>query len=98
IVVLILWSRLGAQLPGETAVRRYDGMDGRTGLTGTEWEFENALLGWREHGKPDILVYRSTSPAPVDPWNAAQRRAQLEQLAALDHFWERHFAKDGTFI
>ena len=43
IIVLILWSRLGTPLPEKTALREYRGIDGRTPVTGTEWEFEDAL-------------------------------------------------------
>jgi hypothetical protein len=43
IVVLILWSRLGMDLPEKTDKREYRGIDGRTPVTGTEWEFEDAL-------------------------------------------------------
>jgi hypothetical protein len=45
IVVLILWSRLGTPLPEQTAERDYRGIDGRTPVTGTEWEFEEAPRG-----------------------------------------------------
>ena len=42
IVVLILWSRLGTPLPIKTERREYIGLDGRSPVTGTEWEFEDA--------------------------------------------------------
>ena len=48
IVVLIVWSRLGTPLPERTKVREYRGMDGRTPVTGTEWEYEEALKAARE--------------------------------------------------
>lgn len=60
IVVLILWSRLGTPLPPRTAVRDYQGLDGRTPVTGTEWEFENALRAAREkqaRGEPLSLIH-----------------------------------------
>ena len=43
IVVLILWSRLGTPLPAKTDTREYKGLDGRVPVTGTEWEYEQAL-------------------------------------------------------
>jgi hypothetical protein len=43
VVVLVLWSRLGTPLPVKTLVREYRGIDGRVPVTGTEWEFEDAL-------------------------------------------------------
>ena len=98
IVVLILWSRLGTVLPEKTEVRDYRGIDGRAPVTGTEWEYEDALRAARDKGVPDLLVYRSREQANIDAWDAERRKAQLEQLGALDKFWSRHFADRGTFI
>src|ERR1700722_13103765 len=58
VVILILESRLGTPLPARTAVREYRGIDGRTPVTGTEWEFEDALAAARERGAPDPLAFR----------------------------------------
>ncbi len=98
VVVLILWSRLGTHLPERTAVREYRGIDGRAPLTGTEWEFEEALQASQKSGAPDLLVYRSLRPASFDTRNRYRREEQLRQFAALDGFWERHFANQGTFL
>jgi len=97
-VILILGSRLGTALPERTAVREYRGIDGRTPVTGTEWEFEDALAGARERGVPDLLVYRSRRHAEVSTWDAQSRQAVLRQIEALDSFWSRHFADQGSFI
>jgi WD40 repeat protein/tetratricopeptide (TPR) repeat protein len=86
IVVMILWSRLGTPLPA-----RYRGLDGRTPVTGTEWEFEDALRANRERGSPDLLVYRKTSTPQADFTAKARLRAMEEQWAALEEFWSRHF-------
>jgi energy-coupling factor transporter ATP-binding protein EcfA2 len=90
-VVLILESRLGTPLPERTAVREYRGMDGRAPVTGTEWEYEEALVAAREHGIPDLLVYRSRRKAEIDTWDPLSRRAVLAQIEALDAFWSRYF-------
>ena len=66
IVVLILWSRLGTPLPEKTTKREYRGIDGRVPVTGTKWEYEEALKVAREKGAPDLLAFRNFSPAPVD--------------------------------
>jgi hypothetical protein len=66
IVVLILWSRLGTPLPEKTAEREYRGIDGRTPVTGTEWEYEEALKVAQEKKAPDLLAFRNISPAPFD--------------------------------
>src|SRR4051812_18810831 len=52
IVVVILWSRLGVPLP----VDRFPGRLSGGRVTGTEWEFEDALAAYRERRTPDILV------------------------------------------
>jgi WD40 repeat protein len=98
VVVLILWSRLGTHLPERTAVREYRGLDGRTPVTGTEWEFEEAFIAAKQHGAPDLLVYRSRKPAPFDTQDPQRLDEQLRQLKSLNGFWERHFANQGTFI
>jgi hypothetical protein len=97
VVVLIVWSRLGTWLPERTAVREYRGIDGRTPVTGIEWEFEEALQGAQSSGAPDLLVYRSQKPTLVDSQDPQRREQKLQQLRALDVFWERHFANRGMF-
>jgi WD40 repeat protein len=98
IVVLIVWSRLGTPLPERTKVREYRGMDGRAPVTGTEWEYEEALKAAREVGTPDLLVYRSREDARVRTLDSERRRKDIEQLEELDRFWSRHFANQGTYL
>jgi hypothetical protein len=85
IVILILWSRLGTPLPEKTDLRAYRGIDDRAPVTGTEWEYEEALRAARASGAPDLLAFRNVSEAPVDPRNP---EAQLEQLNALNALGE----------
>jgi formylglycine-generating enzyme required for sulfatase activity len=92
IVVVILWSRLGVPLPAD----RFRGaISGRSPVTGTEWEFEDALAGARERGVPDLLLYRKTaSPtATLDDRKALEER--LEQLDLVDAFIGRWFRRAG---
>ncbi|MDQ2860434.1 MAG: WD40 repeat domain-containing protein, partial [Pseudomonadota bacterium] len=98
IVVLILWSRLGTPLPEKTAVREYRGIDGRAPVTGTEWEYEEALGRARREGAPELLVFRSRAPAIMDMRDPRLRDRQLAQAQALDAFWSRHFANQGVFL
>jgi tetratricopeptide (TPR) repeat protein len=98
IVVLIVWSRLGTIMPERTVVREYRGIDGRTPVTGTEWEFEEALQAAQKTGAPDLLVYRNNNPAPFDTRDPKLFEQQSQQLKALNGFWERHFANQGLFI
>ena len=98
IVILILWSRLGTPLPEKSGTREYRGLDGRAPVTGTEWEFEDALAAAQARGAPDILVFRNVSPATIDPRDPQARARSLAQLDALDAFWARYFANRGVFL
>ena len=77
IVVVILWTRLGVPLPPE----RFRGAISGRLVTGTEWEFEDALAGARERGVPDLLLYRKTTSATA---MLDDREALNERLAQLD--------------
>jgi WD40 repeat protein len=98
IVILILWSRLGTPLPDRTRIREYHGLDDRAPVTGTEWEFEEALGAARLHGAPDILAFRNLQPAPIDTADLEAQRRSLAQLTDLNAFWTRHFADRGVFL
>ena len=98
IVILILWSRLGTPLPEETKVRKYHGIDDRAPVTGTEWEFEDALRAARDKGAPDMLAFRNVNPVPIDTLDLAAQARGLSQLNALNAFWTRHFADRGIFL
>jgi tetratricopeptide (TPR) repeat protein len=101
IVVLVLWSRLGTVLPEKTAVRTYRGIDGRTPVTGTEWEFEDALRENRARGgkgPPDLLVYRRIGGAVAALDDAAARDEKIKQYEALEGFWRRWFETDAQFL
>jgi WD40 repeat protein len=98
ILILIVWSRLGTPLPEHTTVREYRGIDGRTPVTGTEWEFEEALKSARERGVPDILAFRNISDAPIETRDSRARAIRNEQLDELDRFWKRHFADRGVIL
>ena len=98
IVILILWSRLGTHLPERTGAREYRGIDDRAPVTGTEWEFEDALRAARIHGAPDILAFRNLQPAPIDTADLDAQRRSMAQLTELNGFWSRHFADRGVFL
>ena len=97
IVVLILWSRLGTHLPERTGTREYRGIDGRAPVTGTEWEYEEALDAHKRTGAPAVLVFRNRNVANVSTDDLTLRARQLQQLEALDGFWRRHFEDRGIF-
>jgi eukaryotic-like serine/threonine-protein kinase len=90
IVVMLLWSRLGTPLP-----ERYHGIDGRAPVTGTEWEFEDALAHHLSAGVPDLLVYRKDAPGRAEFDREDQLEAVGQQWRALQAFWSRHFIGEG---
>jgi hypothetical protein len=97
IFVLILWSRLGTPLPERTATREYRGLDdARAPVTGTEWEFEDALRGYRERKAPDLLVYRKTARGFAEFSSPEDLEAAAIQKRALDVFWDRYFGNPAT--
>jgi tetratricopeptide (TPR) repeat protein len=93
IAIVILWSRIGTTLPGHILRP-----DGSTYSSGTEFEFEDAVDGFRRNGKPELLVYRKTAPPmwPADDGLAVQRVAQK---VALDTFIDKWFVdrESGAF-
>lgn len=93
VVILIVWSRLGTALPN-TITRA----DGSSYASGTEFEFEDAVAGFRRNGKPSIFAYRKTAPVEwsADTDTAAQ---QLEQKQALERFVRKWFtdSPNGSF-
>jgi tetratricopeptide (TPR) repeat protein len=101
IFILVLWSRLGAPLPEKTALREYRGIDGRAPVTGTEWEFENALKASRNNGgrgPPDLLAYRRIGGAVTALDDAAARDEKIKQYDALGAFWRRWSKSNIQFL
>ncbi|AEG00457.1 AAA family ATPase [Methylomonas methanica] len=94
IAVFVLWSRLGTPLSAEQCSRP----DGSRYNSGTEYEFEDAIKAFRQHGSPSILVYRKTAD-PVTPLKTKEEvLARLAQKDALDAFIERWFIdSEGSF-
>jgi WD40 repeat protein/energy-coupling factor transporter ATP-binding protein EcfA2 len=97
IVVLIVWSRLGTLLPAKTETREYHGIDGRAPVTGTEWEFEDALAAQKRRGAPDLLAYRKQADPVVSLKDSAAMAAAKEQWDRLEAFWSRWFVDRGQF-
>ncbi len=98
-LVLILWSRLGTPLPPRTALREYKSLDDRVPVTGTEWEYEQALAASRARGGvPNLLVYRSFNKARAEYDRVEDLEQMRLQWEALQGFWRRYFeAGDGSF-
>jgi WD40 repeat protein len=87
IVLVILWTRLGSPLPEEPY----------RGMTGTEWEFINAVeASERQSGRPEVLVYKKTTPKLVDITDAAAAQDAVEDRRRLDEFFRGHFFHDDN--
>jgi tetratricopeptide (TPR) repeat protein len=97
ILVLILWSRLGTPLPERTEHHEYRGIDGRLPVTGTEWEFENALQAKKAKGLPDLLAYRKTAKPRAEFATEAEAIDLARQFKMLNVFWDRYFVNQGEF-
>jgi WD40 repeat protein len=91
LVICVLWSRMGTRLPAGAVT-------GDAVLTGTEFEIQDALDGYRRSGKPSLLIYTKTAAPQI---NAASldARERLRQYEQLQEFCRRTFYDaHGTII
>jgi WD40 repeat protein len=82
IVVVIFWSRMGTPLPDT-----FKKPDGSLYLSGTEWEFEDAMQASRTTGKPEVVVYRRTEKILLDP-DAPDFDKRTEQRRRVNAFFD----------
>jgi hypothetical protein len=78
ITVVILWSRMGTPLP-----KKVTGADGKPYLSGTEWEYRDALTS---PFKPAVLIYRRTQEPKIGWWDP-KRKEKTRQLGMLERFF-----------
>ena len=85
LTVVLLWGRMGTPLAEEK-------VDGTQYLSGTEWEFENALAA----NKP-VFVYRRAEKVMLDTDDPDfdERRTQKKRV---DAFFERFKGDGGTIL
>ena len=89
IVIVILWSRMGTPLPD--SIRK---PNGEPYLSGTEWEYEDAVNSPREP-RPEVLVYRRTEEPKIglrDP----QKKEKEEQFERVEAFFAQFRNADGS--
>lgn len=89
IYIGIFWSRLGSPLP-DNITRA----DGTRYLSGSEYEFEDAMSGFKSNGKPAILVYKKMSEPVVGLHHRELIMSRLEQNERLDEFVKNWFMTD----
>src|SRR5215212_2353779 len=87
IVVVILWSRLGLLLPAD----KFPGPISGKPVTGTEWEFEDALKASRERKLPDLLMYRKKAPVTGSFEDEEAVKQQLAQKRLVEDFVKSWF-------
>jgi hypothetical protein len=91
IVIVVLWARMGTPLP-ET-IRK---ADGERYLSGTEWEYLDAIDSTWEP-KPEVLVYRRTERPKVD-LDDDDYSEKLAQYQKVKSFFAQFRNTDGSLI
>jgi hypothetical protein len=89
IVIVILWSRMGTPLPDN--LRK---ANGEPYLSGTEWEYEDAVNS-PQRPRPAVLVYRRIEKLKleIDDPDFDDKRAQFRRVEA---FFARFRNADGS--
>jgi hypothetical protein len=67
-------------------------------MTGTEWEFVNAVEASAKTGIPEVLVYKKAAPKLIDITDASLAREAVEDRRRLEAFFREHFFfEDNSF-
>jgi tetratricopeptide (TPR) repeat protein len=94
IFVLVVWKRIGTPLPTD----KFKGaITGRAPVTGTEWEFEEALYSHQNRSRPEILIYKREEPRSVAVDKSEQFDELKQEWAACEEFWKYHFRSPTGF-
>ena len=91
IMVVVIWSRLGVRLPAD----RFSGRISGGPVTGTEWEFEEAVAAYRERGLSDILLYRKRAPVLASLEDDGELQRRLDDKRAVDQFFRIWFVDEA---
>lgn len=90
IVIVIFWSRMGTPLPPD-----YTKPDGSAYLSGTEWEYLDALRASERGGRPKVLVYRRTE-VPSIVLDDPQFKEKQDQWQLIRAFFAAFRNPDGS--
>ncbi|MEM9954981.1 MAG: SUMF1/EgtB/PvdO family nonheme iron enzyme [Chloroflexota bacterium] len=88
IVIVLFWGRMGTPLAHD----EYQKEDGSAYLSGTEWEYWDAVNAERKNNKPITLLYRRTEE-PV--YERSDREATKQHHKVLD-FFKQFRSSDGS--
>jgi|GEM_PF-1304830 len=89
IYVGIFWSRMGSPLPARIARP-----DGSRYLSGSEYEFEQAVQAFQDTGRPQMLIYRKMAVPTVALTDRAAVLEALDQHERLESFLHKWFKSD----
>ncbi len=92
LVIVLFWSRMGTPLPSE-----YTKSDGSRYLSGTEWEFCNAMAAARQHDHPKVWLYRRIQ-VPNPAFNDPQYDEKKQQWNLVQGFFESFSDEDGAIL
>src|SRR3990170_211402 len=94
LVIGILWSRLGSELPPEMPPMP----SGEPYPSGTAYEVLTAIEQSREKGRPSVYLFRKTAPAVLPVEDEKGRALVNQQLDRLKAFWARFIkTSEGHF-
>ncbi len=91
LAVIVIWSRIGTQLPANFELKP----DGSPYLSGTEWEYLNALKGYQTQRKPSVWVYRKKS-VPNPTLNDPNYADIVDQWNKVENFFAGFINPDGS--
>nr|MCU0482209.1 hypothetical protein [Anaerolineae bacterium] len=86
LVVVIFWSRMGSPLV----------MDEREYLSGTHYEYSEALGGYEQHGKPLVWLYRCQEKLQID-LDDNLRDKKIQQYDRVKTFFNQFVDEEGRF-
>lgn len=93
VVVVMFWSRMGTPL----AYPEYQKSDGSPYLSGTEWEYLDALEGYTRRGRPLVLLYRR-QPMPGLDVSSATFEEDLDQQRQVLAFFDAQRDAHGAIL
>ena len=93
VVVVMFWGRFGTALPHP----QYQRPDGSPCLSGTEWEYHDALAGHSARGRPLVLLYRRR-PMPGLDATSPTLDDELEQQRLVLSFFASQVNDSGALL
>jgi hypothetical protein len=65
-------------------------------VTGTEWEFEDAVASYRNRSLPDLLLHRKRAQIPVFLDDDVVQEQQRQQKRMVEDFVQRWFVDSNA--